>query len=543
MNTNLDLFKLHLSEEDNTPKKWLRVYGKNLPKKLEEYVASVLKNRNISRNKLINEIIKKNNCGKNVTYSTLYALKDGKDIWIPLIIVQNILEIAGSLEDKPKIQEHFEFLQSSVSHKGNKMKAVPALTIDLCKIAGAHAADGCLTKEINREGFFVYRFEIGDQNLDAMHAFRNWLFSAFGINLNIIKKEHKGLYMAQIKNKIWFRYLHQILGFSAGEKTYTVRMPEIIRKSDLKFRNAFVTGALTFEAGVNEEGTVAFRVASKRFTEDLADVLRENKINTRICEEKRGFWSFKVGLLFNPQPKIKEFFEPGTLKYYKVHGFLNSFDTTVNNLSDAIKILDNFFGKSTTVYRLSDVLNAMSKFGVVDFKTLFSELRNRCQISERALRSKLNVLQHLGCINKITKGSISQRVNFKNIHSLTHISLKTEFLSQLFNKALTDISLNELAEKLKVNSSTLQNWRFGSRGIPFNVLQQLLVLSNFRLEDIKENLISISNKDIYVYNANLCSWHFPSLKLASPRKPVSGGGGELDEIIKFLPAGEGDIKK
>lgn len=502
-----DLFKLHIPAEDKSARFWIRAKGANLPKTLNIYMRKILQNLNISTNQLAKLLSDKLGFSIGRAHHFLYSIRDTKNIWIPLPIILEILDLANinNLQTRTLIQSKFEYLKTA-NNLSKPIKPLFSLTETVCKLAGAHAADGSLTLEINKRGYKIYHFDIGDEHFSSVNLFRRWIHEAFGLRLNIRKRSDKEFYVISIKNKIFFRYLNIFLGFPIGAKTYITRMPKIIRSASFDYRKAFVIGAFTFEVAVCAEGATAFRVTSKSFAEDVANTLKSANINLKLCEEKSGFWSFKLNLISeNANRKILDFFEQGTDKYHKVKGFLYGFDGKVSNIDDAIHILNKTFGRSVNICRLSNVLVALNS-EPIDHYALKQKVEQNLatQVSERTLRAKLRVLCLMNCIKQIKRNEVVQLKSIDHLDRNTRLLLEKELLDKIFKQIGYSFGGKE--------KSTLNNWRFGKRGIPKEFINQLISNKVVDKREVINNILCVTKRDLFVYNPNISEWRLPSIE-------------------------------
>ena len=100
------------------------------------------------------------------------------------------------------------------------------ITPEIAEIAGIFAADGSMQKNhICFWGNITEDVEYYDTTIKSLFK------KAFNININPHPKKSNSVYGFYICNKEIIRFFNEVLGFSFGNKTYTVRVPEIIMKS------------------------------------------------------------------------------------------------------------------------------------------------------------------------------------------------------------------------------------------------------------------------------------------------------------------------
>jgi len=160
-----------------------------------------------------------------ISYANLWEFQNGRPI--PLHVLRSLSKFASEITGKPAtrfsnmLQSKIQYLEYGAGPNKRICKAVKFVGHDLAKIAGAHAADGCLKyRETIRDGRKIPRYEfiIRDEYFSNLKAFTRWMESTFGMGVKIRKeKRHKGWFI-YISNKILFRYLNRILHFPFGKK-------------------------------------------------------------------------------------------------------------------------------------------------------------------------------------------------------------------------------------------------------------------------------------------------------------------------------------
>lgn len=136
MKTRIDLFKLHDYKEDLTLKKSIMGKGTNLKKELSKLM------NNFDKTKLVKQLLKEFNISIASAERLVYLKKD----WFPLFFIEYLIKINNKSNLKYEIQDRIELLKANQPPE-RIYKAVKFLSPNLCKIAGAHTADGTLTRE------------------------------------------------------------------------------------------------------------------------------------------------------------------------------------------------------------------------------------------------------------------------------------------------------------------------------------------------------------------------------------------------------------
>ena len=128
-NIKLDLFKIHDSKD--TTKNW--IFAKGIHLKIE--LKYLINKAGFSHTDLVKHLMKKLNVSIASAERLVYLKKD----WYPLVFIEELVELTHS--PKYKIQDKIDFLKSS-KPPVVEYAAIKELTVNLCKITGAHAADG-----------------------------------------------------------------------------------------------------------------------------------------------------------------------------------------------------------------------------------------------------------------------------------------------------------------------------------------------------------------------------------------------------------------
>ncbi|MBI2109649.1 hypothetical protein HYT58_00550 [Candidatus Woesearchaeota archaeon] len=333
-----------------------------------ELLKKATKEKKISNAEFFRIVSKKLNCSLGPVNDICYCKKE----WIPIPIINLTLSMIQDNESyRNRIIKSVEFLKCN-NATSKQIRAIKSLTIDLCKIAGAHAGDGnlhvklgiqfkdlkiikkiknifkeceCAFKMYKTRGlircnlrierlevvrllkpFFIddkiifwisYGINIADHYKAALEAYQNWIFNTFGIRPKLSRYSTKDAYRVDLDNKIIGRYLNKFLDFPMGEKTYTVKEPKIISTSSLRFRKAFVCGYMTFDGCVHREGN-RIEVSSKSYDiiRNTYQILSKAHIPMKdIRQDTYGRWiCLSKGLNRSKLNKAIFVFEKGTEK-------------------------------------------------------------------------------------------------------------------------------------------------------------------------------------------------------------------------------------
>lgn len=330
----INLFKLHDPVRDDKPKKWICANGKRLKEELHKIIDSLTQNK-ISRTTLVKHFMEKFNISHPTACRLVYLRKE----WYPLVFIEELLVLSNRRTTWPDLQKKIDFLKCS-QPPVKILRAHKELTVPLCKIAGAHAADGTL-----RDNFFC----ITDRFESNLIAFNKWLKATFCLN-QPPKRKGSNEWKIAIQGKVFSRYLTKILGFPNGTKTETVKEPKIIRKAGMIYRKAFATGALTFEAGFGIRNQVELCVLSKKFRDDIAEVLKICGVKFVKMSNRSGrYWRLWSGKLNKEEAeKWLELFELHTAKWNKLYCHCHGNNRKVKSFDDALKIFEEIYPVQTS---------------------------------------------------------------------------------------------------------------------------------------------------------------------------------------------------
>lgn len=221
-----------LDHPSDSEKSLIRAFGgKKLNKIFDELCRKLSKKLKLSHKRIAQEIFQVNPAslrnwrGQNTKYPNGHP--------IPLRALSKILESLGLKNSKKHILlvSCIKKLRSGRTGSSKECKAVTRLTLDLARLCGAHAADGCLCAKHGR-GVLTARWDLADQEKTNVMAVRKWIRKLFGIEVKLEKKTN-GYYVKSTK-QILVRYLTRIFDFPIGKKSYEVSEPKIFREGDCR---------------------------------------------------------------------------------------------------------------------------------------------------------------------------------------------------------------------------------------------------------------------------------------------------------------------
>ncbi|MBI1935535.1 hypothetical protein HYS31_03765 [Candidatus Woesearchaeota archaeon] len=395
-NVRLDLFKLHDSKD--TTKNWILAKGENL--KIELNV--LIEETGFANTELVKHLMKKLNISIACAEKLVYLSRE----WYPLVYIEELVNLTNS--NKYEIQNKINFLKSCKPPVVEYV-AVKELTVNLCKITGAHAADGTLY------GSYI---AITDYHKTSITALIKW-FKDFGYapKLKQIGKNEFGI---KFHSRIISRYLTKFFDFPSGCKQYSVKEPEIIRNSPLKFRKAFAFGALTFDGCVTSSNKIELCVSSKGFRDSIAEILTELNIPYKAMEQQSSrYWRLWSNALTKQEALIwSELFEPNTEKWFKLNDYINGFSKKVNSFEEAVYILNSVYPRqSGSKVILKDVLLAIQdlkrtyRYELADYLARKNNLVSYGGTWAHSLRHHLDILKRANVIS-VEKQKFGKKKSF-----------------------------------------------------------------------------------------------------------------------------------
>lgn len=397
----LDLFKLHDANDNST--NWIFARGRNLKAELKRMIDLI----GYSKTHLVKHLMRKFNISIASAERLVYLKKAGD--WYPLVFIEELVTLSKS--PRFKIQDEIEFLKSS-KPPVVEYKAVKELTINLCKIAGAHAADGTL-----RDKYLC----VTERYKDTMIALIKW-FNDFNYTPKLFKIS-KNEYGIRFHSRIISRYFTKFFDFPSGCKQYNVTEPKIIRNSPLEFRKAFALGALTFEAGFGINNQIELCVVSKPFRDSISDIL--SKLSSRHVSMKKqssNYWKLWSGNLTKEEAlRWIELFEVNTEKWFRLRDHVKGYSRKVISFDETIQILSSIYpAQSPSKITLEDVLKAINnlkqacRYEIVDYLIENKKIKSFGGKWAHSLKPYLDLLKKANII-LVKKGKFGPKKSFGTI--------------------------------------------------------------------------------------------------------------------------------
>ena len=178
--------------------------------------------------------------------------------------------------------------------RGNKIAKLPnKLTSDISYLIGLILADGHLKSEkklLKRDKWREYSISISGNPKEHMEYVKNLIESRFGIPCNNIrfKKDKKGSWhVLRCTSKPIFRFFSEVLGIPQGFKTGKIKVPRLIKESNLNLQKEFIAGLSDGELGVGistknpwlEIGQKSVNKKSPEILNWIQEILKKTKIN------------------------------------------------------------------------------------------------------------------------------------------------------------------------------------------------------------------------------------------------------------------------
>ncbi len=560
-----DLFRLHIPEEDFTPRRWILVRGDDLNSKVKEIINEI-RAVNYKTYDIVNALAK----SLQTTSRTIFRHLNGGWIGLPILIElinfwRKVLnkchfEVA---KKKMELQKCIFELRANGGSDVEIIKAVKRLSEELAEIAGAHAADGTIVLKVilssvnkgklvsflnllkaklknkkittnirKKESYMTrifisseeykelyqlwkynkndiklkleYNFSIVDEDKKSVEAIAKRISKIFGIkSKNVIRSgKDENSWEISYLNKIILRYLHVFFEFDYGSKSHNVDMPEIIRTAPFKYRKAFVRGAITFDGSVNIK-CIYFGVKSKKFRDSVAYVLKSDGLTINLNVNPKDRWE-----LFTPDTLSKNelrkwisYFIPKSEKWYRIYEVIYGFNRQVKSIEEAKYILEKIYPKKLKI-SLSELIDFVKETeGDFTVKDLVKVVRKYTNINSI---TKDTIRPYLRLLEKMNIVKKSQ--NESNIYLRLDENLRKELIKLIKSQ----ITFKELTIKLNVSPTMIRKWLIKNERISLKRFKEILNFLGLNFLDVKNGIIDMCYKNMMIYNDNIVDWKLPS---------------------------------
>jgi hypothetical protein len=274
----IDLFKL----QDENDKGQGIIKAINNPK-LKFFLKKVIKKIREKEGLTIKDIAKRMGFSYLDFYNKLFRKQS------ELGLIQKLIELWGEImkSSREEIDRKYAEIQDTIEEltygAGNTRKVAKApkfLTKNLCKIAGSVIADGHLITYVKKSGYPSYVITVVDESKDNLLQFCDWIKEEFGVEIRPKYNEKNNYWRVDFGNKIIYRYLNKLFEIPAGEKYTIVKVPNLIKFSNLPMRISFLNGLFLFDGGVGSK-TIYFNYSTKStvLLKEVKEILAELNIS------------------------------------------------------------------------------------------------------------------------------------------------------------------------------------------------------------------------------------------------------------------------
>lgn len=456
----IDLFKLHDSDEDANPFSWIKFRGSKLRNLVDNIIDDIVNKNKISKTKLAKIISKKLGCSTSHIKSIVFV-----DGWFPIPFLNALIDLRKDKNLKMKIQNSIEeitFLRDCLG----PFRACKNINETLCKIIGAHLADGTMVlslkfwskdfsklksfrdnfvnnfsmkdrpkiRESNLKGrvfyfeiwpsvnlydrikYFMnnndfiksklirtlrsYQFSIRDEYKNSLESFSDWMQQVFDLNLKVKKTRTENSWNIGFKNKIFFRYLNKILEIPFGNKTKTVDVPNQIKKSPFSKRKALCIGIFTFDGSMHLAGHVELNLTNYRLVNFVCSTLQEDNLIFLKGEKNEHYYCKSNRLYANLKDANKwiSYFESGTEKWIRANECVYGFKGSTQSKNEALLSFNLAYGKYTLLIDAIKAAETLNVFELGDFCS-------RMKISKMMACTYTRILKNANIVNLQFKGS------------------------------------------------------------------------------------------------------------------------------------------
>lgn len=337
----LDLFKLH-DENDKGIGRIRAVLTPDLKITLKNILKEIQTNG-----------VKAEEISKYVGLSHSTELYSYVDRWnIPLVILNKLIgfwskNTGRNVESKRlEIIDLIKKLSCGAGINYTEIKCPKILTKNLSKLCGAIVSDGNLNFGKTNSGDQANRVTLRDGYEDSVNLFCDWAMSEFDIKLKPKISKSRKYWTVAFTNKIIFRYFNKLFEIPYGKKSRIVKLPELIKNSDLNYQIEFFKSISMFDGCIcSMSGYFEFNCMSKQLVENFTTVLEKCDIVPDYTKFNEGGRSF---LKIRQKEKLEKvlllFIEPNTIKWEQLNSHINGF-YNFESLEEALAVLDRLYPK------------------------------------------------------------------------------------------------------------------------------------------------------------------------------------------------------
>ena len=150
---------------------------------------------------------------------------------------------------------------------------------ELALFLGMMCGDGCLTiRTKSKGGYKCYSTDFFNSNLNLVRDFQDLFFKLFKIKGNYYSETRENKKKVNYTFRSYSKDVFNIIsswGFPIGLKKYKLRIPKIILDLNKEEKLLFLKGVIITDGSIRSQGNVLFHVATKKFLEDISDLIYE----------------------------------------------------------------------------------------------------------------------------------------------------------------------------------------------------------------------------------------------------------------------------
>lgn len=279
----------YADEIDRDFREQVRATGKHLHKIFAELLLNITQENKIT----IEEF------AKSINYSDkqLRVWREGKAA-IPIQVLVKIWKM--SKHDLNELEDSIDFLKV---YRGSEVRIPRELTPEIIEIIGRHCGDGSCTLSKNKD----YRVTLTEHK-SLIDVHNRQLKEIFNIEASV-EKINQNIYKSIVNSKVYSRFFIKVIKIPSGNKTTTVKEPEIIKNTEFEKRKFFVRGLVDTEGSLyhdNANGTWVLEVNMNNHAliSSISEVLEHYDIKHKILNKKNSYSLRIVG-----KEKIIKYFD------------------------------------------------------------------------------------------------------------------------------------------------------------------------------------------------------------------------------------------
>lgn len=292
---NLNLFKIHDENEDDTPLTWIRVnLSSELYKRFRKFVSSTSNDLETNETGLRKHLIKY--LPQKVSLDTTRKrFKPNSNV--PLVAILSLLKLRREkLRETKKeqlsiINDLVQNMNLFCSSRGSRKVRLPSnISPDLLYFIGVISGDGSLPRAHKGPDRWEYPIEIEKANRAFLEEVYIPLMKKL-FNLSISLKSRKRAnrqrtWTCKIGSKPLYRYLTRICGLPEGKKGARLRIPKVVKMLKPKERIPYLTGLVDTDFGSLGRG-MGITTASPVLADDLEYLLSSLDISVWRANYKK----------------------------------------------------------------------------------------------------------------------------------------------------------------------------------------------------------------------------------------------------------------